>query len=103
MISETLLVGPAGSSKEIHRARRDANIKWTKWRPKPTFVWAMVWMPGRAVPGVCLNPCLDGRAHAHCHTLDGIVPVPEGSFVVRGLKGDFTVQGDEFLSEYEPA
>lgn len=73
-----------------------------KFRKKPIVIQAEQYLGGGLgairIPGVCL--C--GGCTAHIHTLEGIMNVSDGDWVITGVKGEmYPCKPDIFAATYE--
>jgi hypothetical protein len=81
-----------------------------KYRKKPVVIeaWQLVDIRKSIPPGVCIDDCgsapwLDDCVLAHIHTLEGVMIVTPGDWVIRGVKGEFyPCKPDIFAATYEP-
>lgn len=75
--------------------------RWMRFRKKPVIVEAVLYMPGPKLPkGVCIGDkngrcilppkkCFGFRMdEPHIHTLEGVMNVSVGDFIVRGIEGE---------------
>ncbi len=71
------------------------------FRKLPVIIGAEQWFPGKRVEGVCENSLC--ASYAHIHTLEGVIAVSYGDWVIRGVKGEhYPCRDDIFKLTYEP-
>lgn len=80
----------------------------TQFRKKPVVIEATQYTAEvRALrapnpEGVCQRPSCDSD-HPHIHTLEGIMRVTEGDWIITGVKGErYPCKPDIFEATYEP-
>lgn len=82
-----------------------------KFRKKPVVIEAVQWLPGVQIDGVReVDPCSpDDPAHGHyieyaeIETLEGVMRVSPGDWVITGVKGEkYPCKDDIFVATYEP-
>lgn len=73
-----------------------------KFRKKPVVIDAEQYSRDRDMPnGVCLCIRHEGP---HTHTLEGVMTVSEGDWIIRGVKGEYyPCKPDIFAATYEEA
>jgi len=76
-----------------------------KFRKKPVVIEADQFWNDRPFPkGVC--DCGSDPAHfgtPHIHTLEGVMDVTEGDWIITGVKGErYPCKPDIFAATYEP-
>ena len=70
-----------------------------KYRKKPAIIEAEQWFRGAEIEGVCWCGI---RAHEHIHTLEGVMRVRDGDWIIKGLKGEYyACKPDIFEMTYE--
>lgn len=73
-----------------------------KYRKKPIVITATQYKKGEYVAGVCI--CSNGAGNPHIHTLEGIMIVSEGDYIITGIKGEqYPCKQDIFEQTYERA
>ena len=72
-----------------------------KFRKKPILVDAIQWFPGKDIEGVFDNEG-DGTGVHFIKTLEGLMEVSSGDWIVTGVKGErYPVRDDIFELTYE--
>lgn len=73
-----------------------------KFRKKPVVIEAVQWFPGKEITGVDVaNP---GDDQAEIETLEGIMRVSPGDWIITGVKGErYPCKPDIFAATYDPA
>lgn len=78
-----------------------------KFRKKPVVVEATQWFPGVEIEGVFSEkPPRESHpnGHAHIQTLEGLMDVSPGDWVITGVKGEkYPCKPDIFEATYEQA
>lgn len=91
-----------------------------KFRRRIVTLEAEQWYPGTAIKGVCTEPCCtlsetgylqkylelecpdEGINDPHVHTLEGVLKVSPGDWIVTGIKGEkYPVKPHIFSELYE--
>ncbi len=75
-----------------------------KYKTKPVEIEAEQYSKEGKHPleGVCYMQHSDIYSNPHIHTLEGIMTVTEGDFIIKGLKGEFyPCKPDIFHLKYE--
>jgi hypothetical protein len=71
-----------------------------KFRKKPVVIEAKQWFPGVDIEGVKWLP---GSIWAVIETLEGLMRVDEGDWIITGVKGEkYPCKPDIFEMTYEP-
>lgn len=77
------------------------------FRKKPVIIEAVQWRDAfptpTNVPGVCVSFNCDAHTAApHVHTLEGIMSVSNGDWIIKGVKGEYyPCKPDIFAATYE--
>ena len=77
-----------------------------KFRKKPVEVEAEQYLLQSSIPigGVCYKAHDGIMGDAHIHTLEGIMNVKHGDWIITGIKGEqYPCKPDIFEKTYEPA
>ena len=61
----------------------------SKYRKKPVVIEAEQYSSGKKIEGVCVENCDNVMRGPHIHTLEGIMVVSLGDWVIKGIKGEF--------------
>lgn len=70
-----------------------------KFRKKPVVIEAEQWFPGKEIKGVII----DSPKAAYIETLEGILAVSPGDWIITGVKGErYPCKPDIFEKTYEP-
>lgn len=70
-----------------------------QYRKKPIVIEAVQFL-GDYVEGIC--HCSDSEK-THCHTLEGVLNVSHGDFIIKGVNGEiYPCKPDIFAKTYEP-
>jgi len=75
-----------------------------KFRKKPVIVDAVQFHNGVQIPGLCGCLTTPGAVmhQRHVHTLEGLMNVKQGDWIVTGIKGEkYPVKDEIFRATYE--
>ena len=73
-----------------------------KYRKRPVIIEAVQYLlPGKQIDGVCYELC-NQLGKAHIHTLEGVMVVCLGDWVITGVKGEkYSCKPDIFEQTYD--
>lgn len=73
-----------------------------QYRAKPVVIEAEQWIAGEAHEELCTLTYSTCLLEQHVHTLNGPVPLDDGDWIIRGVKGEVRpCKPDIFAATYE--